>query len=46
MNHRLLMEGGHRFASGFEVVAGLRWDLDQFPARIFDGGHLRFAATW
>jgi hypothetical protein len=44
--HRAVTESGHRFASGFEVVAGLRWDLDDFGRAAFDGGHLRFAAAW
>ncbi len=43
---RQLMEGGYRFGTGFEIAGGLRWDLDQFPRRPFDGGHLRFAAAW
>ena len=45
-NHREVIEVGHRFPSGFEVVAGLRWDLDQLTRAPFDGGQLRFAATW
>jgi hypothetical protein len=45
-HHRQLMEGGHRFRSGFEVMAGVRWDLDQGLANPFDGGHLRFSAVW
>jgi hypothetical protein len=40
------MEWGYRLRSGFEIVAGLRWDLDRLAAAPFDGGHLRFAATW
>jgi hypothetical protein len=45
-NHRQLMEWGYRFRSGFEVTAGLRWDLDQGLANPFDGGHLRLGSTW
>ncbi len=44
-NHRHVMEGGYRFSSGFEVTAGLRWDLDQRLRAPFDGGHLRLAAA-
>ena len=44
-NHRHVMEGGYRFSSGFEVTAGLRWDLDEGLRAPFDGGHLRFAAA-
>ncbi len=43
-NTRDLMEVGYRFRSGFELAFGLRWDLD--GAGVFDGGHLRLAATW
>ena len=46
LNQRLTMEGGYRFGSGFEVTAGLRWDLDHFAREPFDGGHLRLSATW
>ena len=46
VNHRHVMEGGYRFQSGFELMGGLRWDLDDFPVAPFDGGHLRFSATW
>lgn len=46
VNHRQLMEWGYRFRSGFEATAGLRWDLDRGFAGPFDGGHVRFAATW
>lgn len=42
-NHRLVTEGGHRFASGFEVTVGLRWDLDALGRNTFDGAHLRLA---
>ena len=45
-NRRLIMEAGHRFRSGFEVTAGLRWDLDNFVREAFDGGHLRLSAGW
>jgi len=46
VNRRLLMEYGHRFRRGFDVMVGVRWDLDQGWAAPFDGGHLRFGATW
>ncbi len=46
VNHRLVMDGGYRFASGFEVTGGVRWDLDDLRTGPFDGGHLRFAASW
>ncbi len=46
VNHRQLMEGGYRFPGGFEVAGGLRWDLDRLLTSPFDGGQLRFAATW
>ena len=45
-NHRLVTEGGHRFPSGFEVTAGVSWDLDHFGQLPFDGGHLRLSAAW
>ena len=45
-NHRLITEAGHRFRSGFEVTAGLRWDLDHFAREPFEGGHLRLSAAW
>ena len=45
-NQRLITEWGHRFRSGFEVTAGLRWDLDDFRRAPFDGGHLRLSAGW
>ncbi len=45
-NHRLITEAGHRFRSGFEVTAGLRWDLDYFGREPFEGGHLRLSAGW
>ncbi|MYI06777.1 MAG: hypothetical protein F4059_05540 [Gemmatimonadetes bacterium] len=45
-NQRLIMEAGHRFRSGFEVTAGLRWDLDNFTQEAFDGGNLRMSAGW
>ena len=45
-NHRLITEAGHRFRSGFEVTAGLRWDLDHFGRDRFEGGHLRLSAAW
>ena len=45
-NQRLITEAGHRFQSGFEVTAGLRWDLDSFTREAFDGGHLRLSAGW
>ena len=43
-NHRLITEAGHRFASGFEVTAGVGWDLDRLGRALFDGGHLRLSA--
>lgn len=46
VNHRQVMEGGYRFRSGFAIAGGVRWDLDRGLAAPFDGGHLRFAATW
>ena len=45
-NQRLITEAGHRFRSGFEVSAGVRWDLDNFGRAPFDGGHLRMSAGW
>ncbi len=45
-NRRLITEAGHRFRSGFEVTAGLRWDLDNFGREPFEGGHLRLSAGW
>ena len=45
-NHRLITEAGHRFRSGFEVTAGVRWDLDNLGRTPFDGGHLRMSAGW
>ena len=45
-NHGLITEAGHRFRSGFEVTAGLRWDLDHFERDRFEGGHLRLSAAW
>ena len=45
-NQRLVTEAGHRFPSGFEVTAGLRWDVDRFARDPFDGGHLRLSAGW
>ena len=45
-NHRLITEAGHRFRSGFEVTAGVSWDLDNFGRAPFDGGHLRLSAGW
>lgn len=45
-NHRLPTEFGYRFRSGFQVTVGVRWDLDEGSAYAFDGGHLRFTATW
>ena len=45
-NHRLITEAGHRFRSGFEVTAGVSWDLDHFRLAPFDGGHLRLSAGW
>ncbi|MDE2975733.1 MAG: hypothetical protein OXU64_13600, partial [Gemmatimonadota bacterium] len=45
-DQRLITEGGHRFRSGFEVTAGVRWDLDHFGREPFDGGHLRLSAAW
>ena len=46
LNERLVTEWGHRFPSGFEVTAGLRWDLDHFRRQAFDGGHVRFSSRW
>ena len=45
-NQGLITEAGHRFRSGFEVTAGLRWDLDHFGRDRFEGGHLRLSAAW
>jgi hypothetical protein len=45
-NSRLVMEGGHRWASSFYFMAGVRWDLDNFGQRAFDGGHVRLQVTW
>ena len=45
-NHRLITEAGHRFRSGFEVTAGVGWDLDHFGRAVFDGGLLRLSAAW
>ena len=45
-NQRLITEAGHRFRSGFEMTAGVRWDLDSFGREPFDGGHLRLSAAW
>ena len=45
-NQRLITEAGYRFRSGFEVTAGLRWDLDHFTPEPFGGGHLRLSAAW
>ena len=45
-NQRLTTEAGHRFRSGFEVTAGVAWDLDNFARLPFDGGHLRLSAAW
>jgi hypothetical protein len=42
VNQRLVLEGGYRFASGFDLTAGLRWDIDDFGQKAFDGGQLRF----
>jgi hypothetical protein len=44
-NQRLVTEGGYRFASGFEVTAGLRWDVDGRGGVPFDGGQLRFTTA-
>jgi hypothetical protein len=46
MNQRLPVEYGYHFRRGFDVAVGVRWDLDQGLANPFDGGHLRFSATW
>ena len=46
VQQRLTMEWGYRFVSDFEVVAGLRLDLDAFERAPFDGGHLRISTTW
>ena len=45
-HQRLTTEAGHRFRSGFEVTAGVGWDLDDFARLPFDGGHLRLSAAW
>ena len=45
-NQGLITEAGHRFRSGFEVTAGLRWDLDHFGRDRFEGAHLRVSAAW
>ncbi len=45
-NHRLITEAGHRFRSGFEVTAGVGWDLDHLRRAPFNGGHLRLSAAW
>lgn len=45
-NHRLPTEFGYRFQSGFEFAVGARWDLDNRFTDLFDGGHVRFTATW
>jgi hypothetical protein len=45
-NSRLVLEGGHRWASSFYFMAGVRWDLDNFGERAFDGGHVRLQVTW
>ena len=45
-HQRLTTEAGYRFRSGFEVTAGLGWDLDNFARLPFDGGHLRLSAAW
>ena len=44
-NQGLITEVGHRFQSGFEVTVGLRWDLDHFVRRPFEGGYLRLSAA-
>jgi hypothetical protein len=44
-NQRVVMEGGYRFASGFDVTAGVRWDVDAWSEKPFDGGQLRFVAV-
>lgn len=45
-HHRLLTEGGYRFASRFELMGGVRWRLDHLTTSAFAGGHLRFMAVW
>jgi hypothetical protein len=45
-NLRKVWEWGYSFTSGFRVMAGLRWDLDQLSRHAFDGGHLRISASW
>jgi hypothetical protein len=45
-NHRLVTAWGWRFPTGFEVVAGIRWDLDVSPGGSFDGGHVRISGRW
>ena len=44
----LITEAGHRFRSGFEVTAGLRWDLDHFVREPFEGGYIckGLSAAW
>lgn len=42
-NQRLITEAGFRSRTGFSVVVGLRWDLDELGSDLFDGGQLRLA---
>lgn len=43
-DHRLLTEAGYRSAAGFDVNAGIGWDLDALGIRTFDGGYVRLSA--
>ena len=45
-HRRQLMEGGYRFTSGFDVNAGVRWNLDDLSTVLFAGGHVRFTTSW
>lgn len=46
VDRRALTEWGYRFVTGFALMAGLRWRVDQLASSPFAGGHLRFAAVW
>lgn len=46
VDQRALTEGGYRFATGFALIAGLRWRVHRLTTSPFAGGHLRFAAGW
>jgi hypothetical protein len=39
---RLITDAGYRFASGFEVTAGVRWQMARRAGYLFSGGQLRF----